>query len=60
MRSADWRMKELESKIDGLVKSLKGYFLSFLRKQESSLFRQLEFLWIPVFTGMTTFYDFKI
>ena len=27
-------------------------------QQESSLFRYLEFLWIPVFTGMTTFYEF--
>jgi len=38
----------------------KEYLLSFLRKQESSLFRYLLFLWIPVFTGMTTYYEFII
>jgi len=29
--------------------------LSFPRKWESSLFNMLQNLWIPVFTGMTTF-----
>jgi hypothetical protein len=29
-------------------------------QQESSLFKHLEFSWIPVFTGMTTFCEFII
>ena len=37
---------------------MKRLFLSFLRMQESSLSSYLEILWIPVFTGMTTFYEF--
>ncbi len=32
-------------------------FPSFPRKWESSLFRYLQSHWIPVFTGMTTFYE---
>jgi len=36
----------------------KRLFLSFLHKQESSLFRYLKFPWIPVFTGMTTSCEF--
>ena len=30
---------------------------SFRRKPESSNFRQLQTLWTPVFTGVTTFYE---
>jgi len=32
-------------------------FLSFRRKPESSLFKQLQTIWTPVFTGVTTFYE---
>jgi hypothetical protein len=52
------------SKFDSLAKSLKRRFLSFLRKQESSIFMYLKFSGFPpacgrrVLTGMTTFYEF--
>ncbi len=32
-------------------------FPSFRRKPESSLFRQLQIIWTPGFTGVTTFYE---
>ena len=41
--------------IEALAKVLKKRSLSFPRKWESSLFNVLQNLWIPVFTGMTTF-----
>jgi hypothetical protein len=31
---------------------------SFRRKPESSRFKQLQTIWTPVFTGVTTFYEF--
>jgi len=36
----------------------KHRFPSFRRKPESSLFKQLKAIWTPVFTGVTTFYEF--
>jgi hypothetical protein len=33
-------------------------FPSFRRKPESSKFKQLQTIWTPVFTGVTTFYEF--
>src|SRR3990172_13116784 len=41
--------------LEALAKVLKEKSLSFPRKWESSLFNVLQNLWIPVFTGMTTF-----
>jgi hypothetical protein len=48
---------------DDLVKSQKipfpkYHFPSFRQKPESSVFKQLRTIWTPVFTGVTTFYEF--
>ncbi len=51
---------------DGFVKSMKRLFsvipapyqVRDKLQQESSLFNYLELPWIPVFTGMTIFYEF--
>jgi ribosome maturation factor RimP len=34
------------------------HFPSFRQKPESSVFKQLRTIWTPVFTGVTTFYEF--
>ena len=34
-----------------------GRFLSFRRKPESSSFVELQIIWTPVFTGVTTSYE---
>jgi len=39
-------------------KVIKYRFPSFRRKPESSIFNQLQSTWTPVFTGVTTFYEF--
>ena len=53
--------------LDGLVKVPKYRFPLFRpvcvrrtgrRKPESSLFKQLQTIWTPVFTGVTTFYEY--
>jgi hypothetical protein len=40
----------------GRVKSLKCCILSFRRKPESSIFRQLQIIWTPAFSGVTPFW----
>jgi hypothetical protein len=47
----------MASKVDGLVKSLKGLFPSFPWKRESSFFKALQIPWIPACAGMATFYE---
>ncbi|MFO7971820.1 MAG: hypothetical protein R6U40_08730 [Desulfobacterales bacterium] len=39
-------------------KVTKYCFLSFRRKPESSIFKELQSIWTPVFTGVTTFCEF--
>jgi len=43
--------------IDGLVKSLKRLFSVIPAQAGIQYFYVVRILWIPVFTGMTTFYD---
>jgi len=49
------KVSKIRLSIEALAKVLKEKSLSFPRKWESSLFNVLQNLWIPVFTGMTTF-----
>ena len=42
---------------DGLVKSLKVRFFVIPAQAGIQCFQVVRFIWIPVFTGMTTFYD---
>jgi len=44
-------------KIYGFVKSQKRPFLSFRRKPESSVFKNLRLTWTPAFDGVTAFYE---
>ena len=44
-------------KEDGLVKSLKRLFSVIPTQAGIQYFHLVRILWIPVFTGMTTFYD---
>ena len=46
-----------EAIIDGLVKSLKRPFSVIPAQAGIQYFHVVRILWIPVFTGMTTFYD---
>ena len=46
--------------IDGLVKSLKRPFSVIPAQAGIQSFHVVRILWIPVFTGMTTFYEFII
>ena len=46
--------------LDGLVKSLKRLLSVIPAQAGIQSFRYLELPWIPVFTGMTTFYEFII
>ena len=43
--------------IDGLVKSLKVRFFVIPVQAGIQCFQVVRIIWIPVFTGMTTFYD---
>jgi hypothetical protein len=43
--------------IDGLVKSLKSPSSVIPAQAGIQYFQVVRILWIPVFTGMTTFYD---
>ena len=45
---------------DGLVKSLKRLLSVIPAQAGIQYFHAVRILWIPVFTGMTTFYDFII
>ena len=47
----------ITTEFGGLVKSPKMQFPSFRQKPESRLFSQLQTIWTPVFTGVTTFYE---
>gem|GEM_PF-3973427 len=47
-----------KSLVDGLVKSLKRRFSVIPVQTGIQYFRVVRILWIPVFTGMTTFYEF--
>ena len=42
---------------DGLVKSLKVRFFVIPAQAGIQCFQVVRIIWIPVFTGMTTFYD---
>jgi len=44
-------------KVDGLVKSLKRLFSVIPAQAGIQYFYVVRIFWIPVFTGMTTFYD---
>jgi len=44
--------------IDGLVKSIKRLFFVIPAQAGIQSFQVVRILWIPVFTGMTTFFDF--
>jgi hypothetical protein len=44
-----------EENFDDLVKSLNSLIPSFRRKPESSIFKEPQVTWTPVFTGVTTF-----
>ena len=51
------RMDKKKSKFDGLVKSLKRPLSVIPAQAGIQYFHVVRILWIPVFTGMTTFYD---
>ena len=55
-RQSNLRSSPLRS--DGLVKSLKRRFSVIPAQAGIQYFHVVRILWIPVFTGMTTFYDF--
>ena len=44
-------------RFDGLVKSLKVRFFVIPAQAGIQCFQVVRIIWIPVFTGMTTFYD---
>ncbi len=43
--------------VDKLVKNMKRRFSVIPRRPESSSFKLLQIFWIPVSTGVTTFYE---
>jgi len=57
LQISDCRFKNPKSKIDGLVKSLKVRFFVIPAQAGIQCFQVVRIIWIPVFTGMTTFYD---
>jgi hypothetical protein len=50
-------MRYFKARIDDLVKSLKRLFSVIPAQAGIQSFQVFRILWIPVFTGMTTFYD---
>jgi hypothetical protein len=45
------------TKTDELAKRQKPFFVSFQQKPEFRLFKHLQRIWTPVFSGVTTSYE---